>query len=742
MASVMPTLMPGQAFASSSNEAGVSERLENFHEEINSAREDQGQSRLDLPGLSQKTDTSENESAEVNKVSENKNNERMSREEIQRLRQEEREKTVDEIFKVGDVSDPGEHFNINHLTSLIMGFVAAGIIRSCSKYTMDMYLAGAGGLLHMYSEYQAHKAYEEFSDLKEVRYEARAISGFVENEAQRDALQELYENYAEVYKILSEKLKWQEYSATMFQSALTSALMQIAMEVMAKTMCKTVGTTLTTCPGPCQAQCAASVGAAAMCYARRLIPKPSEQDTADTNSCNTTVGACSPCQFLMTIQSYNNAICGGVPITQSSDYEKEALETFSLLGIDFSEESDKYLSSQSANNFTPSLEYVITRIVDTVFPTANASLADYFKSMVTGPGAGAAIGLLVLSQSQLQFLFGTPQRRAIAYGIMYAGVKQGISQTESDIEEVKERMDAIMKILTRFDDFGMDGGMDYAARPSARYDIQNPINMGSGSMNPQFTQVGSDFPCPNGKTRSGSCRAYSEALGSIDVPDGLDMGGALGNATNLGTSIVDDILGQRVSGETLRNGDRLVGLNNAIRDRGRRAISELEPEDQETMLRDLRGTRDRFLRDMDSGARDVFQKHGTSPSQLLSSLGFAAPPSRDMKEDDSEKASLLADDSENKKGVGSGGSEFGGEGQVGDIGFGFDDYDDSYYDDFDDKAARTPSELAGLGDDEEYEVNDISDRREASIFQIISVRYLRSGYSRLSGNQDVKDSLE
>lgn len=51
---------------------------------------------------------------------------------------------------------------------------------------------------------------------------------------------------------------------------------------------------------------------------------------------------------------------------------------------------------------------------------------------------------------------------------------------------------------------------------------------------------------------------------------------------------------------------------------------------------------------------------------------------------------------------------------------------------------RTPSDIAGLKKGEEFDFQEISPRKETSIFQIISVRYLRSGYSRLDLTEEGK----
>lgn len=653
----------------------------------------------------------------------------VDREQVASTQETQEAELREEILNLEGVGDAGEFFNMNHLTALVMGFVAAGMIKSCSKITMDMVMAAGGGIAFLYAEYFITIDYDEVSEDMEFRYQVDSQLGNMVNEEQKKALEDLRDNYLDILEKLNEKKKWQNYSLRMLQSALVSAAIQVGIEMYAKNQCETIAPTLATCPGPCQAQCPTSMGAAIMHFFSRQQPRSSEADASETEAQRETIAACTPCQIFVDMAAYNNAICGGTPVALQNDFD----QTLEFLGIHES------IASNEEKTFNKTLDFFAERALDTIFPQAHASM-DFFKRIVMGPGAGAAVALLISNWVALEKFFGTPMKRMIAYGVMYFGVMQGVKQTESDIETTEENIEKINQVLARFDQFDTGGGLAEGSPEDGGHDheyyLQNPeTNRAERTgIDSQIVQIGDDFPCLTGEgTARDGCPTFTEAVGGVEVPSELEMGADIGYVMDSGMSISDDIISGNITEETLRKRDSVNGMRGAIRERGIRAFDGLDPEDLERLNDDLSEGRKDLFNEINKSAMRVFQDYNTGPSELLASLGMPAPPKiDDLSSDessydpnqyqnyfDSNKRPSARSQSRNK------GLQLGSTRRGDDYSLGTDD-----------------SKARDYDDEVEYQSNEISGQREASLFQIISMRYLRSGYERLSSRAQKESDVD
>ena len=364
--------------------------------------------------------------------------------------------------------------------------------------------------------------------------------------------------------------------------------------------------------------------------------------------------------------------------------------------------------------------------LDLILPQAKA---DWMKLlMVVG---GVLAGVYLIEATTMDLLFGTAGKRTIVWGVMTAIVAYSLSKTMQGLKATNSNITELKKILNNMSDLvdGQDyqiggpvggGGADDLGTKPVFGDINGnilPLGLGDGNIT----------PCAAGSNPDGTCKSIAAQFNKPSPVEAFKLGGALAGASNLVGAIGDGLSGVGgLTAGTMANIEKLNGQKGAIANNNRLALKQADKLLKKNGRKPF-GLNKRvsdFHNKMRATLKSSLKKQGLTPKLAAAKLGLTGSGSDKKVTDAKEKAI------QNRKGT-PGGKATASKAKSNKIDFGFGASSNT------EKAAAANFEEPGaiVENMEEYDVNDISADQSADIFQIISVRYLKSGYKRLRSDK-------
>lgn len=371
--------------------------------------------------------------------------------------------------------------------------------------------------------------------------------------------------------------------------------------------------------------------------------------------------------------------------------------------------------------------------IDLFLPAAEAN----FGKILTIVG-GALLAVVLATNTVMDMMLGTGIKRSIVYAGFVAAVAMGISATNEDIEATESNIDELNKILKNLSDLNGGRAVTHTGAPTG--------SGGNGGLDrPQIQPSDQDItlgldgdaptPCLGGGT-PGNCNDIEKQFKAASAIDGLTLDSGLNSTANTVAGIGNDLSGTRsLSGNTLgklrnlgKNKGALNKVNRGLKDK---LAEQLKKNKLNGLDIDKEGNK--FLGDLQKAMLKKMQQDGITGGQLLASAGvpsFAKDKNKgkdDKALNDAKQALAAAKGKETKPKPKAKAAKIG-------------------YDFGDNKAgiAANQQEMDDpnkIGADEEYVLDDIVDDKGASLWQIISVRYLKSGYNRLRGENKTPQKI-
>lgn len=389
--------------------------------------------------------------------------------------------------------------------------------------------------------------------------------------------------------------------------------------------------------------------------------------------------------------------------------------------------SDRYFAEAIVRQARQHERQLVSLVADALLPSAHA-----WGVRELGLGGGIAAAFVASTRQTARMLdrfMATPKNRAVVFGsaaaistaaaVMSKRAEGQYANNAEKLEDLLREMENLQTMPTAFT--GQNTVSPGATNTQAPRSVRPPA----------LTSDGAKTPCLAGQTDKG-CNNLSDELGRKEFSE---FGAPMANLASLTGATADGFIGtDTLSDGTLANVDKLANqqalANSALRaarDRADQLNKKLGIDD------DFEKATNRFR---DNMAQAVIKRAETDPSfgrvanafsGNRAGIPLAAVPT-DLSEAKEVVESVIADGA---KEVPSDGSK------SGDFDFNF-EFDDGYG--FDDSYAN-----AVYGDDGmiidikggDYEATgDIVSNRDVSLFQIITVRYFKSGFPRLFDLRD------
>jgi hypothetical protein len=409
---------------------------------------------------------------------------------------------------------------------------------------------------------------------------------------------------------------------------------------------------------------------------------------------------------------------------ENKNYLKGDIKSVSLQEYNHFESVYKYndLSLNDQGTMKNILVTAAEKGLNLIFPKAEAG---YMKLL--GVVGGVLVGVYVMSSKRWDTIFNSSKYRAIAWGVMSAIVAYSLTKTMDGLSQTENNIEKLKKILNNLSSLTDAQVIDLGGGPTGGGGASDlgtkPI---FGNVNGEATDLGlgagNVTPCLAGKISDGTCKSVSRVLKAASSVEGFNLGGGLAGASSILGAIGDGISGASIlSGATLGNLTKLNGKKGALANNRRAALAKLDKVLKRTGQNPfgLNKKVSDFHKQMKASLKSSLAKQGLSPKLAAAKLGITG--GAEAKKDGKEEGI------QNREGVAAAGGAgaFKAGGKKIDFGFG--------------SAGKVPKTAAMQFDDpnvvakdmEEYILDDISTDKSADIFQIISVRYLKSGFNRL-----------
>lgn len=637
-----------------------------------------------------------------------------------------------QLTKIFKGIDPGSAADmLNFITIMVIGLVAASLFM-CEKKSADIYLAAVGGVIYIGGEVmQLFKSKAEYDD-KEIEYNTTATGQPDLTDVQSEAFKKQSEAYTEAKSAAENKAKMQKAAGVAW---LTAAVVAMAFQT-------AIWTTKTSCSAEAITYSAASLGTMATVCAdvpgfiikdegESKIPQMSATDFSFCSVNSAAIMKCPAvsCGFLSTTIFNSCASCGGANVTNNTLPLENQIDHLQKKYAEYKSAPMCHQPEESLGDSNIFIDIVMDgfeKVSNLIFPKANAD----FKQLFGGLGVGVGIVLIFKKSIQgiLDTLWGRPWKRAIAYGLMSTLAFTTSKKNEDVAKDMEENINKIRAIQNRFNNLQRSRGIINGAFNRGGNLTAIPLRAGT-----QISPAEKPMPClhQNKNKKCVSAEGLIEnSLGqsNLDLPGGVVGIARTAGATADGISGRSNITGAAVDGVNTLSAnatklDRLKRklqqrLNNQLKKDGKKPFNFAQAE--KNLLGKLQGS---MLKSMDRkgiSGQDAFA--AAFPSTNPSSLG------KPVKE---ELKNAVANVKQPKVNVAQ--PNFRGNSGGG---FNFDMDADEL------KAEPLAEEKIGLDGlaEGDLEVDDIVQDANVSIFKVISVRYLKSGYPRVLKTIEPKES--
>lgn len=626
---------------------------------------------------------------------------------------------TNEVFTSASTGQARRFIGGSQLTTLLMSAVGTSLLIGCPAKGMDKWgfiLATTGWLI---GEYLAAKAYYRISKTRELEIERGSQEEIM---ATTQALGQLKGEYHSLKETFEEKLRWQQRAKTALYSTISVAAALGIFGTVASVICVSTGSATVLL----QPQCAGATGMAANFMGRIFLPGNSfgENTMAQATAASTsTCPACSGFASFLIKQSSGCFLAD--PTGADVDF------------LDFSPERQLATLYGERETFTPISRseriksFFLELVGKVIAPTVNASSdldgSDNVTSLISTilySASGLALGILLLTVlKQVTDLFlSNVFKRLIVYAVVTGMMYWSIDETKRNIQAAQSNIDDINRILEALNEVG-DGDVDFGGGDSPPPERLDTRADGGG-----FDQAETDVPVKVGCDNTSGSRPAGCPDGSVfDEIQKYDFHPDFELTPNFSAEMeaiaagLDGLLsGGGLDAFDGALGDARLGGSAAIRDRGRRKFAELNDLlEKETGSSLVDGSRD-FVNEANSAIRRVLNDRNMSLAELDAAFNLTPSLSDTDTDKDKESDGLIypeREDSSDAQAISEQGTTQNPFGRTRSRSR-------------DSATPSSPDALSGLGENEEFVVNDIADDGR-SLFEIVSMRYLRSGYERL-----------
>lgn len=622
---------------------------------------------------------------------------------------------------------------MNFITMLAIGVIGMKLL-TYEKWTTDMTIAAAAGAAYIIGEvmnmFQTKKDMEATSASVTLRSDGKVDSTQVEY------IKKLKESYQEIIKSLKTKKTLQTAAFAGFLAAAAVAAYQAFFEdgkfasctaalatAKAKlTACTTSGATANPEAAVCGTCLTQVQGAEAMLTAikaKKEIPASSIIKETEMKPLEAKFGieikTPAACNGPISMAAFGTVSGGCTPYLTAININKafgmhKSTNSFNFNNILHPKQYFTAIPKQEIKVSESKSRSFLKRALEIAFPSAKAGM----MSMLGLAGGAAAIYFGVEKALGIyidQYLY-SPMNRIFIWGAMGLMTKMAMSATDEKIAEAEKNIEKLDKLLNEASKLtqGVKGNNPTITSPQ--------IFTGSVATQDQTFSDGQKSGCLAGSTSSG-CKslttAASTSTGFSSFPSGLQD--VASQVTGLGDSL---------SGTSSLSA---AGLNNAASIGTKAAALAKNLKKQQIAINDLlkkngkgpikfEGEMQKARAGMLSAVKNSLNKKGTTASGFLNSIGVSVPANADPKPETGLDGLAIP-----KENVAGGAGVMPENKET--MNFGFDEAPGST-----DAGGVTAKNDEFGGAAYDIKGNDIHDDG-VSIFEIISTRYLKSGYPKL-----------
>jgi len=636
-----------------------------------------------------------------------------------------RTKTVD----LADVSNGDTAMNF--ITMLAIGVVGMKLL-TYQKWTTDMTVAAAAGAAYIIGEvmnmFQTKKDMEATSASVTLRSDGKVDSTQVEY------IKKLKESYEEIIKSLKTKKTLQTAAFAGFLAAAGIAAWQMFSEEGKYLSCEAAILQSEASLTACMAEGALGVTAAESAACKACLPivkklsgelkaikakemKPGPSAALEVASLPIETSADADNKLPCT--GGQSAVIKGSVMGGCTPYliEKKVNKAFGApIKVSYVDNLNlilfpkpKLISEIKIENQSK-VKLFLKNAIETMIPSAKAGM----MSMLGLAGGAAAAFFLASSEISLyvdQYLF-TPKYRLMIWGAFGLMTKMAMSATDEKIAEAEKNIEKLDKILNETSKLnqGVKGSNPTITSPQ--------IFTGSVATQDQSFSDGQKTGCIAGSTSSG-CKslttAASTSTGFSSLPAGLQdvasqvtgLGDSLSGKSSLSAAGLNSAasIGSKAAALAKNLKKQQIAINDLLKKKGKEPIK-------------FDGEMQKARAGMLSAVKNSLNKKGTTAGGFLNSIGMSVPSNSEVKPETGLDGLAIPKENvaggagvmpENKETMNFGFDEAPGAGDAG-------------------GATAKNDEFGGAAYD--IKGNDIHDDG-ASIFEIISTRYLKSGYPKL-----------
>lgn len=633
---------------------------------------------------------------------------------------------------------------LTSITMLAGGFITGRMLASYRPLTTDVMIAGAGGVAFIAGEVISNVKFKGTID--EMTVEVQKKSDGTVNEAQIQRLQDLKKSYEEAKKTTKTKKTLQLAAAAAFGAAALTAGYYAMTETSTAGLCKATINLAKTALGTCSASgsvanpeapgcgvCLAKIQAYEAAFLKYTTSRPVPASSltkgaamtpdetflsTPTNFCFGQVGA-----TVGGVAAKMQTSCGGAMGVHIKNQVEANIADLTKGFTSHEGLINKYLGGSagliSYDQFQSREPSYFEKGLDLLFPRAEAGWLP-----LLGLGASTAASFFLITGTtamELDLMMFVPANRAIAFGVLAGLAYMASRSSDNVIKKIDENISKIDTILA--DLAKLAKGVKAQNLATQTIDMKT-IKPGSNTYSPYSTSGNAKTPCMTSNS-SANCEALSSKL--TNMPGFANLPESLKNIANQSVGLADQLSGSSgVSGSTISSAESLGNKQNAIS----KALKA-----QNEKLSKIAGAKnspskkeEKLLNGMRARVRSALQKNGMTATGFMGSVG-ATPIDSSLAKNAAEegaggKSEALAQD-----------LLAGGPAPEKDESLKLDFKEDSPALGLADSSGGSSSS----GDQYDVKTDEIAGDNGPSIFELISRRYIKSGYPKLLEEEPTKN---
>ena len=641
-------------------------------------------------------------------------------------------------YKFDGISDEDM---IKSLAMLSAGVITGRMLKVYTPATPDVMIAGAAGAAFIAGEIMSNVKFK--GEIDAISLEIDKKSDATINEEQIQRLINLKTSYEKAKSATNTKKKLQKASAVAFGVAAATAMyLQLSEQSMSQACSAALVSaqkSMVACSGAvgsvgasckfCQGQLATYSTQFTNYYARRFPPSPSNQKgksliapaaylQLDTNYCGGLVTSGGP--TVLSVVAGLRATCGaavGMLIYDEVDANPILLKQFTNIDSKIFLEmvSGKNIYSYTEfENFQSHQTSYLEKGLNIFFPMAQASWLPLLGLSATT--AAAFTASTFAGATYIDTMMFVPQNRAIAFAALGAVAMMAANSSDNMLNEIENHLNKIQNILDNLQKLKsgsktktIQQDLIIAARPNSANSVvdNSPV------------QLNQTTPCMSGND-STNCKVLSSQLEKM--PSFGNLPESFKNIAAQSVKLGEDLSGTKtISGSVISSASDLASKANAINGILKNQKEKLFKNSNKAS--DFEKNKDLFLKGLSASIKKGLRQEGTTASALMANIGMAPINSKNAEKSDEVVKSNMTN------------PVVGSMSPASDVTKKSDEEDkkEEMSLDFSEQApeARSVAEASSMNKEYDVVTNEISKENGPSLFDLISSRYLKSGYPKL-----------